>query len=489
MARKSEFISSNERAMSLAALWLALGMMGILLSVGCQPKKPMEQPTNAVAGAASKSQAPPLKLVLVDADLLEAELGLRWQTVSDQKLDVSKMTRDEFEKVDVNTLDVIIYPANFISTLIERGWIAPLPSTVLNKTGGSISTPDEATQGESQRVNGPTWAHRGRSLSQYGGKTMAVPLGAPCWLAIQSGLEISPLLRLYQAIGSNQNTSTISSQLWSEFLDQNEASLASTLADRMAQLHERLQQVSPNEKRSLVARYFWMLSTTEARYRGTFDPYTMQSRMNQPEFSRTARFLQRLAVLEPKTILAEPTVAWESVTQGTASFGIGWPRTDGQQRLDRDTTQSKPKVLPIAWNGADGYLVSLGRRTRQSAHASDLIVWLAAEEQRSAMQALTPLVEPLEIDNDRNVVRDDYREFQTTQRLEAANLSMELTPRFFGSEQFVDLLGDALIDVLRNPDQTESRLAECKKSWDELGATIGKERLRGSLEAASGYSK
>jgi hypothetical protein len=153
-----------------------------------------------------------------------------------------------------------------------------------------------------------------------------------------------------------------------------------------------------------------------------------------------------LAVLEPQTILADPVTAWESVAEGKARFGIGWPRSDSQQRLDTsDAKQSS--VLPIAWNGADGLIVSMGKRTRQSANATALIQWLIAEDQRLALQALTPRAEPLEIDDDRNVIREDYREYQTSQRLEAANLSMELTPRFVGAERWVDLLGDAVVDL------------------------------------------
>jgi hypothetical protein len=131
----------------------------------------------------------------------------------------------------------------------------------------------------------------------------------------------------------------------------------------------------------------------------------------------------------------------------------------------------------------------MGKRTRQSANATALIQWLIAEDQRLALQALTPRAEPLEIDDDRNVIREDYREYQTMQRLEAANLSMELTPRFVGAERWVDLLGDALVDILRAPETAESRLNECKKQCDTLVETLGKERVRTSLEAASGYSK
>lgn len=453
-------------------------------TLGCNPTAPETKNPSS-----SNASAPPLKLILVDSAPLEAELALRWQTVSEQKLAIENKSREALRQEDVSPVDVIVYPADFVGTLVDRGWITSIPASILYNERETQPVGDASTK--SDGVRSPVsaqWAPRWRSVALYGGKTMGVPLGAPCWLAIQRELDISPLLKLHQAIGSNQNTSSQCEALWNAFLEKGESQLADKLAGHRAQLAEMLTKVTPESKRHLVARYLWMMSTTESRFRGMFDLFTLQSRLNQPEFARTARHLHRLAVLEPQTILADPVTAWESVAEGKARFGIGWPRSDSQQRLDAsDPKQSS--VLPIAWNGADGLIVSMGKRTRQSANATALIQWLIAEEQRLALQALTPRAEPLEIDDDRNVIREDYREYQTTQRLEAANLSMELTPRFVGAERWVELLGDALVDILRAPDTAESRLAECKKQCDALVETIGKERVRTSLEAASGYSK
>jgi len=471
--------------------WVRIGLLiGFALAIGCVPTKETTSPANQNGSP----DAPPLKLFLIEADAIEPELMLRWQTVSEQSLQITQLRRDEIETLEVTTVDALVYPADFIGTLVERGWIATLPLQVLKKSGGETTVDSEAqtlVNGESNAASAslPAWPQRLRSLSMFGGKPYAIPLGAPCWMAIMHGIDHDPLSRLHQAILSNQNTTETTTQLWQSFLDTREKQLGPTLDQHRATLEQTLRQLSPEEKRFLVARYLWMMSTTESRYRGLFDLFTLQCRLNQPEFSRSARFLHRLAVIEPSTIAAEPSLAWESVAEGDAAFAIGWPRTDGQQRNTTEQSMGKRSILPLAWNGANGLAVSLGRRTRQSANAADLIVWLAADEQRVAMQALTPRVEPLEVDLDRNVIREDYREYQTTQRLEASNLSMELTPRFLHSNRFLDLLGDALVDILLDPDRAESRLLNCKKEWDALSESIGKEKLRMSLESASGYSK
>jgi hypothetical protein len=216
--------------------------------------------------------------------------------------------------------------------------------------------------------------------------------------------------------------------------------------------------------------------------------YKILSRWSQPEFLRAALQLRRLGVLQPSTILASPTDAWEAVASGDAVFGLGWPRTDREQRL-AEKESDRWTLIPIVWNDGSGLMASMGRRTRQSANASQFLIWLASDEQRSALQLKSSEIELLEIDNDQNRVREDYRDYQTLQRLESGNVTMELTPRFLESDQFLSLIGDALIDILKDPKVAQSRLAQCRRDCDSLIDQVGRERLRASLEAASGYAK
>jgi hypothetical protein len=94
----------------------------------------------------------------------------------------------------------------------------------------------------------------------------------------------------------------------------------------------------------------------------------------------------------------------------------------------------------------------------------------------------------LEIDNDANRIREDYREYQTLQRLESSNTTLDMTPRFLQSDIFVESLADALLDILENPETAESRLEACKTKWTGLIDVTGVESLRNSLERATGLS-
>jgi hypothetical protein len=464
-------------------------MMFVITSIifsGCTTEPTSTPSVTASTGTrTSAGNAPPLKIALVEADSLESELALRWQTFSDQGLQIQNMSRRDFSTQDVSTLDIVIYPANLMGTLVSREWIAPVPIQVRERIGG-WDLPTGSNAEESAPVN--LWPARWRSMSMCGGKPMAVPLGAPSWIAITRTLDPSALTKLHERIASNQLSSESSAELWEEFLSSAELANEATQAARETELAYQLEQVSDEAKRHLVSRYLWLVSSTESRYRGLFDMYKILSRWSQPEFLRAALHLRRLGVLQPSTLLASPTDAWESVASGDAVFGLGWPRTDREQRLSEKESDHWT-LIPIVWNDGSGLMASLGRRTRQSANASQFLIWLSSDEQRSALQLKSSAIELLEMDNDLNRIREDYRDYQTLQRLESSNVTMELTPRFLDSDQFLDLLGDALIDILKDPSVAESRLAQCRLDWDGLIDQVGREKLRSSLEAASGYAK
>jgi hypothetical protein len=105
------------------------------------------------------------------------------------------------------------------------------------------------------------------------------------------------------------------------------------------------------------------------------------------------------------------------------------------------------------------------------------------------MQQHSSVVELLELDNDRNRVREDYREYQSLQRMEASSVSLEMTPRFHHADELLNLLADALLDVLADPNSAEERLMRCKQEWDKELERFGKDRIRVSVESTVGLSE
>jgi hypothetical protein len=468
--------------------------MGIVLAavLGCSPDAKDPPPE---ASSPRPANLPPLQVAVVEADGVMAEIGLRWQSFSDQPLQIVSMTRDELQSKEASTVDVLVYPADLMGTLVARDWIASVPRQVMERAVDRSLfqagwEDDRGASGDKDEDKQIVWPQRWRSMSMYGGKLMALPMGSPSLIAITRGLDVSPLEELHRQIAASQNSPEASEKAWTRFLDAAEASSGLSRDELNQRFAGQWTEPTPEQRRWLVSRFLWIVATTESRYRGIFDLYRIQSRLNQPEFARAATILARLARLEPQATLASPSQAWEQVVGGSARFAIGWPRTDFAQRLEsQDAALSALALIPLAWNDGSGLLVSLGRRTRQSASASEFLVWLADETQRVALQPKDERVELLEIDDDRNVIRDDYRDYQTVQRLESSHVSMELTPRFADSDLFLKLIGDALAVIILDPTQAESVLVRCRDQSNALIEERGKETLRVSLEAASGYSQ
>ncbi|MBM3967263.1 MAG: hypothetical protein FJ308_19700, partial [Planctomycetes bacterium] len=158
---------------------IAIGSMW----VGCSPESGSDQPQSGKSSGvkagvdgrkADKRSAaglPPLKIALVESPQLESELSLRWQTVSDQGLQIVKMSRAELMAGEVSTVDGIIFQANLMGTLSDRGWIAPVPAQVLQKLNENASSRNEPTDEEALGGSSDpmvTWPSRWRSVSIFG---------------------------------------------------------------------------------------------------------------------------------------------------------------------------------------------------------------------------------------------------------------------------------------------------------------------------------
>lgn len=478
------------QAPNSARRWFLMAFSsGLLTTLGGCPNPSPSKPSAQATAKVGRGDLPPLKIGILEFDQIQEVLQSRWQEFSEQPIEIVKIDPKQLMNQGVPSLDAILYPANFLGTLSEKDWIAPLPLPLIDRLGGgkkSSQAVQEAQDSSPQGIEG--WSSRWRSIARYNGKWMALPMGAPCWVAATRGLDIGPLKELQKAISSNQNSPKIASDTFEAFLSQTESSLVDSLQSRRNELSRLLENRSGIDKRALVNRFLWIMSTTESRYRGLIDPYKVTARISLPEFTRSAQSLQRIALIEPSTIFVSPEQAWEQVAQGQAVLGIGWPRSDGFQRGDIQSDAKTMQLIPILFNSGDGMLASIGRKTRQSSMASEFLHWIQREDNRVALQAKSPRVEVQEIDNDPNRVREDYREYQTLQRLEASNATLDMTPRFLNADPFIDSLGDALLDIIADPQSAQMRLEECKAIWEQLIQTTGSEVMRSSLERATGLS-
>lgn len=454
--------------MKLGFVSLFLGWISLS---GCDSGLKTPEP---VAEPAASSR-PALKIWIVDAPELEKVISVRWQAASDQSLKIEQISSEGISSREPFNADVVIYPGILIGDLVQMEAIGGLPTQAVAKRESEAEEP-----------------LRWRNVVTFGGQLYSVPLGASNLGAVMVGLDASPLIELDSLLSSSRDLNAQSMEQWSLFLNQAESILATSLEDRRKSLVARLSKISQDEKTWLVERFLFIASTTNARSRGLFDLVKMESRLNQPDFSNSARILSRIALLFPETVTVDPTKAWDLAVSRTdaASFAVGWPSSIvGTVSDSIAELTGKLVVAPLTWNPNRGLIASVGKKTRQTAVSCQFLVWLSEPEQREALRAVCPRVELNAQQSDRNSARDDYRAFQTANRKDSRVQTMALSLRMANAVHYRAILADCLIAAIREPDQIDSIFASCSEKWDQLTAKLGIETQRISEEQSLGYRK
>ncbi len=468
-------------------IMVKLGVLAFLLGLinvsGCDSDSKKQELVSEPAA----SSRPALKIWIVDAPELEKEILVRWQAASDQALKIEHVAADSVASREPFNADVVIYPGILLGDLVQKEAIGRLPTQAIAKRQTQAEAP---TTNESGAVS---WPLRWRSIATYGGQIYAVPLGASNLGAAMLGLDSGPLNELDSLLSSSRDLNAQSLELWTQFLDQAESLLAASRDDRRKTLEDCLSKISLDEKAWLVDRFLFIASTTNARSRGLFDLVKMEARLNQPDFSNSAKILSRMAQLFPETIAVEPTNAWGSMVSRTnvaATYAVGWPSSI--PRIDSDAsseTSGKLVVAELAWNPARGLIASVGKNTRQTAVSCRFLVWLSEPEQREALRAVCSGIELTPEQSDRNSVRDDYRAFQTINSRDSRVETMALSLRMASANQYRAILADCLVASILEPDKIDPIMASCSSKWDQLTAKLGIETQRNSEEQSLGYRK
>ena len=461
-----------------------LGFLAVVLALinglGCESGSNKQE----LVAEPAASLRPALKIWIVDAPEIEKEISVRWQAASDQALKIEHVPADRIATREPFNADIVIYPGVLLGDLVQKQAIGRLPTQAMAK---QLNQAADLVTNES---GADAWPPRWRSIVTYGGQIYAVPLGAPNLGAVMLGLDSGPLKVLDSLLSNSRDLNSQSMEQWTLFLDQAETVLATSLDDRRKTLEDNLSKIRPEEKAWVVDRFLFIASTTNARSRGLFDLVKMEARLNQPDFSNSARVLSRIAQLFPETIAVEPTNAWDLVVSRTATFAMGWPSSI--QKADSDSSSEstgKVEVAALAWNPIRGLIASVGKKTRQTGVSCQFLAWLSEPEQRQALRTVCSAIELPPEQSDRNSIREDYRAFQTINSRDSRVETMELSLRMANANQYRAILADCLVASIRAPDQIDTIMAGCSSQWDQLTAKLGIETQRISEEQSLGYRK
>lgn len=467
--------------------------------IGCRPN-PASQPSETSLASVER---PPLRVWIVDAPEIERELLIRWQASSDQSLAIQNLTSRELLSRKEMAFDSIIYPGNIMGDLVERSIVSKLPDQVTTPASAAISAGTASTVAASNSADidvSKSWPVRFRSIASYAGKFYALPLGSNTLAVVSKNTDVAPLLNLHDNLQAPQGTAQKSVEHWNAYLQPIEK--VTDISKARSQLLEKLQSLTEQERQTLVDLFLWTASTTDKNRRGLFDLSKMTSRLTEAEFINAAKILNRLLLLFPESLFAQPADAWPRVelnSTNTKSMAIGWPNSklgDNETKADQtDTDQTNTndadtvQVVPILWNPNRGLVASIGKGTRQTSVSIQFLIWLSLPEQREALRGVSSRVELLADQPDRNAGRDDYQKYMAAVQRSQTQEGMIWALRLVHAQQYRDSLADALVQIMQTPEQTESIMAACSTKWDSLTETLGKDQQRNSEERSQGFQK
>ena len=434
---------------------LFLFAIAALLSVvvGCDPQRANE--SNAQKPTAPTTSTVPLRLWIV-ADVSDATLVERaWLTGSDQKLEIRTLTVAEFLAEKSCNCDVVMYPSRQLGELLDRKWLTKLPA--------ALATPAE---------DAPQVPAAWNRQAIYGADAWGVPLGASVPLVVVSPAAIE---------------ATAQADDWDSLLK----SLRGDLEK------QPLRKIDPAvvDRAALVDRFLAIaggLSERTPDYGVLFELQTMAPRLTEPEFKRAAKILIDLTlqssagdVAASLPVVANASQAWTWVhAQPTPAIAIVAP-----SMLTADAakaTGGKAKRVPAKWNGwntGSGLNASLSKNCRQSARASELLMWLRSSDTR---QTLAPVV--CGIESASPISGSDSTAWQASGLASelSASASMPNELRLPRTEDYRNALADQLIAALSGDKSIEDALGAASDDWQKITEAHGRVLQRTEYERSLG---
>ncbi len=382
-------------------------------------------------------------------EVLDA-IARRWKSHSEQPIDLQPINVDELlssttQKENGATkskpqADIFLIESRWLATFSELKWIRPLPSSQL----GTV----------------PNVAHW-RRVATYGQRLWGVPLGTNFLVSIQGNER-------------NESTSAVPDPSQFNLQDDSRESL-DWLVDRFL-LSAAADNPSPNDSSFL------------------FKPIGARSRLNEAWLVETAIKFADSASKEASvaSLVSSAEAAWEGTRQGTFKQSYGWPASSKEllgtqsaserKEASEQTSREFVVVAPKTWSDSGRtLLVVLSQTNRQSAASERFMNWLNDDAQRQALAEVTSRIKPLP-ENLRKVTERPDRDSYHGLIASAVNeryVSVEL--QFAGAEPFRNLLGTALLKIVRKELSPQAAFEECHKQWEALSDQTGRDRLQRSL--------
>lgn len=265
--------------------------MGALAAglVGCGQK-----PDSGPSPASNKGTSTPasLRLLVVEDPALSDAISSLWKAQLESEVELVTLSREDLTKAKRISADVLIFPANLVGTLVERGLIDPIQQETLEDE--SLSFRD-------------IWQATRTNVCRYGGSTYGVPLSSPTWM-------LTYRQDLFTDLGITPPTT------WNELLE-----VEKRLADWTSKEPGRSALALPLSDHwsgtTLLVFAATYLADAE-QVSPLFDPNTVAPLVNLPPMLKGLETL--VAAAQSPEGRLDPMAAWLAVAQGKSAMAITW---------------------------------------------------------------------------------------------------------------------------------------------------------------------
>ena len=443
-----------------------------LAAAGCpQPRGPASPPA-----AAEPSDAPPLKLLVVEDEPLGQSIAREWVAISEKRIEVQNVSRAEFLAAKRLPGDVVIAGNGDLGQLVERGLIAPLSDEAL--AGDEFNRREIFDQ---VRLRDITW----------GNKTLAVPLGSPQLLLVYRK-------DLFDKLALVPPRTWAEYQQASERLKADEASLAPAiepLADGWAGQMLLARAAAYVTHRDQVSPLFHLttldpLITTRPYVRALEELVAAQKDLPSGERRSPPQVLAELQMGRAAMGITWPAPLTESGEPGKSPIGLALlPGATEVYDFARDEWEERAgaEEAHVPLLGVAGRVACVSATAANPAAAENFVVWLGGQEAStivSPTSAATTLFRESHLAAagrwTPSLDAPAAKEYAQTLKQSAA-LQRYLSLRMPLRHEYLAALDAAVVQAVAGEKSAADALAGAADEWKTITAKIGLEHQRRAL--------
>lgn len=417
----------------------------LLMLVGC-PK-----PSNTVSTtlpSIDEAVRPPLRILIPKDFAIGDKIVRRWQTISDQRLDIGTYTPAWIDAGELPDSDILIAESRWLATLVERGAVSPLPKAV-----GQLASDNHSPE-ETLSLDG-RWPWAWKRAATYGQRVWGLPLGVPLLVAISRG--------------ATETTST---------------------PNRKSTVHTQAGEAATQRHDWLIDRFLILAAELNPQPSDTSILFQMtngQSRLNQAWLIDATRMLRDRLGITDELAHEYPEAAWQRILDGRGEVGLGWPKVSSEDSSASDQVSIE---APKRWvDSGAGLIAIVTRKNRQSSTSIRFLKWLDAQDQRLALgeddNRVQPGSETWPVRSERHDIRryDEVLRRGLDDRLALSEL------QFAEAALFRERLNQALQRIVQDPSAAAAEMNQCHVDWNQMATRIGSETMKQRLALAYSLDK